>query len=126
MEAEAYSQFVKMAEAAREAGYKVTINGDNGYRSYHMIVEVPVFFADRMRPIRVEVQIRTIAMDFWASLEHQLRYKKHLEIEDANALENELKECAETIAETDWRMLDLRQKIEEKGIIEKLDSWRNP
>ena len=99
---------------------------DNGYRSYHMIVEVPVFFADRMRPIRVEVQIRTIAMDFWASLEHQLRYKKHLEIEDANALENELKECAETIAETDWRMLDLRQKIEEKGIIEKLDSWRNP
>lgn len=98
---------------------------DNGYRSYHMIVEVPVFFADRMRPIRVEVQIRTIAMDFWASLEHQLRYKKHLEIEDANDLENQLKECAETIAETDWRMLDLRQKIEEKGIIEKLDSWRN-
>lgn len=48
----------------------------NGYRSYHMIVEVPVFFTDSKRFIRVEVQIRTIAMDFWASLDHELKYKK--------------------------------------------------
>ena len=48
----------------------------NGYRSYHMIIEIPVFFSDSKKPIRVEVQIRTIAMDFWASLDHQLKYKK--------------------------------------------------
>ncbi|WP_303620578.1 GTP pyrophosphokinase family protein, partial [Hungatella hathewayi] len=48
---------------------------DNGYRSYHMIVEIPVFFSDRKKWMRVEVQIRTIAMDFWASLDHQLKYK---------------------------------------------------
>ncbi|WP_194611375.1 GTP pyrophosphokinase [Clostridium vitabionis] len=90
---------------------------ENGYRSYHMIIEIPVFFADRMRPIRVEVQIRTIAMDFWASLEHQLRYKRHYDKEDALELEGELRECAETIAHTDWRMMDIRQKIEEKGIL---------
>lgn len=95
---------------------------ENGYRSYHMIVEIPVFFADYMRPIRAEVQIRTIAMDFWASLEHQLRYKKHLEPEDARDLERELKECAETIAQTDWRMLDIRRKIEEKGMMSPLES----
>lgn len=50
----------------------------NGYRSYHMIVEVPVFFSNEKRPMRVEVQIRTVAMDFWASLEHQMRYKKDI------------------------------------------------
>ena len=48
----------------------------NGYRSYHMIVEVPVFFSDGKRPMRVEIQLRTVAMDFWASLEHQMKYKK--------------------------------------------------
>lgn len=48
----------------------------NGYRSYHIIVEVPVFFSDRKQLVRVEIQIRTVAMDFWASLEHQLKYKR--------------------------------------------------
>ena len=48
----------------------------NGYRSYHMIVEVPVFFSDGKRPMRVEIQLRTVAMDFWASLEHQMKYKQ--------------------------------------------------
>ena len=48
----------------------------NGYRSYHMIIEIPVFFSESKKPIRVEVQIRTMAMDFWASLDHQLKYKK--------------------------------------------------
>lgn len=89
----------------------------NGYRSYHMIIEVPVFFSNCKQFIRVEVQIRTIAMDFWASLDHQLKYKKHLEEEDAANIGEELRQCAEVIAETDWKMLDIRQEIEEKGII---------
>lgn len=90
---------------------------DNGYRSYHMIVEIPVFFSDRKKWMRVEVQIRTIAMDFWASLDHQLKYKKDLEDEDAAEIGQELRNCAEIIAETDWKMLEVRQRIEEKGII---------
>lgn len=89
----------------------------NGYRSYHMIVEVPVFFSNFKKYIRVEVQIRTIAMDFWASLDHQLKYKKQLEEEDAAEIGEQLRECAEVIAKTDWQMLDIRRKIEEKGII---------
>lgn len=89
----------------------------NGYRSYHMIVEVPVFFSNCKQFIRVEVQIRTIAMDFWASLEHQLKYKKQLDGMDADEIGEELQNCAEIIAQTDWKMLDIRQKIEEKGIV---------
>ena len=81
----------------------------NGYRSLHLIVEVPVFFADVTRPMRVEVQIRTIAMDFWASLEHHLRYKK--EIQDAQEIEMELKRCADAIAQTDEDMLKVRKRI---------------
>ena len=49
---------------------------DNGYRSYHMIVEIPVYFSDEVRPVRCEIQIRTIAMDFWATLDHDMQYKK--------------------------------------------------
>lgn len=85
----------------------------NGYRSYHMIIEVPVFFSDRTQPIRVEVQIRTIAMDFWASLDHQLKYKKSFE---DDKISQELKECAEIIAQTDQRMLAIRKRIEGQGI----------
>lgn len=87
----------------------------NGYRSYHMIVEIPVFFSDRKKWMRVEVQIRTIAMDFWASLDHQLKYKK--EVGDySEEISKELKECADVIAKTDERMLNIRKKIEEQGI----------
>lgn len=75
---------------------------ENGYRSLHLVIAVPVFFVDRVEEIPVEVQIRTIAMDFWASLEHQLRYKSKGEIPQFIA--KELKECAETIAETDLKM----------------------
>lgn len=81
----------------------------NGYRSYHMIVEVPVFFSNEKRNMRVEVQIRTVAMDFWASLEHKMKYKQ--DIENAEEINRELKECADTIAETDMRMLKIREKI---------------
>lgn len=92
----------------------------NGYRSYHMIIEVPVFFSDSKEPIRVEVQIRTIAMDFWASLDHQLKYKKNF-IDDNGDISGELKKCANVIADTDKRMLAIRKKIEAQGIAVRRD-----
>ena len=82
----------------------------NGYRSYHMIIEVPVFFSSEKRPMRCEVQIRTTAMDFWASLEHQMKYKQ--DVENADEIIGELKQCADTIAATDMKMLEIRKKIE--------------
>lgn len=83
----------------------------NGYRSLHLIVEVPVFFSEKKQYVRVEIQIRTVAMDFWASLEHQLKYKK--DIKDSKIIEKELKECAETIANTDLKMMNIRNNIDE-------------
>lgn len=83
----------------------------NGYRSFHMIVEVPVFFSNEKRPMRVEIQIRTVAMDFWASLEHQMKYKQ--DIDNAEKIMEELKECADTIAETDMKMLRIRESIKQ-------------
>lgn len=87
----------------------------NGYRSYHMIVEVPVFFTDSKRFIRVEVQIRTIAMDFWASLDHELKYKKSF-VDTDGEISRELKECADVIAQTDEKMLEIRKRIEAQGV----------
>ena len=81
----------------------------NGYRSLHLIVQVPIFLSDKTLPMRVEVQIRTIAMDFWAALEHQLKYKRG--IENAEQISVELKECAETISATDNRMQEIYHKI---------------
>ena len=83
----------------------------NGYRSLHLIIEVPVFFSDHKEQIRVEVQIRTIAMDFWASLEHQLKYKK--DIDDAESIMYELRACADVINRTDYHMQSLRDRIVE-------------
>ncbi len=83
----------------------------NGYRSLHLIVQVPIFLSDKALPMRVEVQIRTIAMDFWASLEHQVKYKKG--IPDAEAISAELKDCAETISVTDIKMQEIYHKIQE-------------
>ena len=82
---------------------------ENGYRSYHMIVEIPVFFSDKERPVRCEIQIRTIAMDFWATLDHDMQYKK--QVEDADQIMKELKECAEIIHNTDEKMMRLRERI---------------
>lgn len=87
----------------------------NGYRSYHLIIEVPVFFSDQKKQMRVEVQIRTIAMDFWASLDHQLKYKKDLL--DETEISEDLTLCASVIAETDRKMLEIRRKIEAKGVV---------
>lgn len=81
----------------------------NGYRSYHMIVEVPVFFANRRQNMKVEVQLRTIAMDFWASLEHKMKYKK--DIEGSDEIVAELKQCADNIAELDKRMQEINEGI---------------
>lgn len=81
----------------------------NGYRSYHMIIEVPVFFSSEKRSMRVEVQIRTVAMNFWASLEHQMKYKQ--DIDNADEIMAQLKECADTIAATDAKMLEIREQI---------------
>lgn len=85
---------------------------DNGYRSLHMIIETPIFLHDEKRIMKVEVQLRTIAMDFWASLEHQLRYKKNLDEETARDIANELSECAEISASLDQRMGRAKQRIE--------------
>lgn len=87
----------------------------NGYRSYHLIIEIPVFFSEEKRQMRVEVQIRTIAMDFWASLDHQLKYKKDMG-DAADLISEELRQCAEVIAGTDQRMLDIRKSIEAQGM----------
>lgn len=82
----------------------------NGYRSLHLILEVPIFLAERTQPVRIELQIRTMAMDFWASLEHQLHYKKQGDV-DEEEIVRELKECAETIHETDLKMQSIYEKI---------------
>ena len=84
---------------------------ENGYRSYHMIVEVPVFFSSSKKNIRVEVQIRTIAMDFWASLEHKMRYKKNIPANETERLAQELSECAQISADLDQRMQNIRTRL---------------
>ncbi|MBR5533862.1 MAG: GTP pyrophosphokinase family protein [Ruminiclostridium sp.] len=85
----------------------------NGYRSLHLIITVPVFFAQKRRRVKVEVQIRTIAMDFWASLEHQMKYKQ--ELPNQEAIADELKSIADAIQDTDLRMLRLRRRIEQSA-----------
>ena len=82
----------------------------NGYRSLHLIVEVPVFFAQAKRAMKVEVQIRTIAMDYWASLEHQLKYKKDVP-EEAMVIDR-LKNCAQTMASLDNEMQLIRDQLD--------------
>ena len=83
----------------------------NGYRSYHLVLQVPVFLSDRKEMVRVEVQLRTIAMDFWASLEHQLKYKK--DIANTEELTRELRDCAEVSACLDAKMEEIRKRIME-------------
>lgn len=78
----------------------------NGYRSLHLIVEVPIFWANEKRNTRAEIQLRTIAMDFWATLEHQMKYKK--DVKDVKRITMELRECAEISAQLDIRMNAIR------------------
>ncbi len=81
----------------------------NGYRSLHLILEVPIFLTDEKKPMRVEVQFRTIAMDFWASLEHKIYYK--FEGNAPRSLEVELKVCAEIVDMLDGKMFSLNESI---------------
>ena len=82
----------------------------NGYRSLHLIVSVPIYLHDEKRHMRVEVQFRTIAMDWWASLEHQIRYKKDVSVTNEHA--KELRDCAEQAALLDYRMEQLYSTIQ--------------
>ena len=91
----------------------------NGYRSLHLIVSVPIFLAHEKRYMRVEIQLRTLAMDFWATLEHQLRYKKDFDL--ADSMERELYTCASLSAELDERMDGLRQMVQERNGIRGAD-----
>ncbi len=82
----------------------------NGYRSLHLVVEIPIFLSTGKLPMKVEVQIRTIAMNFWASLEHQIHYKKQSD----NSLElgEEMRQCAEIIHNTDVRMQQVQRRMQ--------------
>lgn len=81
----------------------------NGYRSLHLIVLVDVFFSEQMQKIPVEIQLRSIAMNCWASTEHQLRYKKDYELSDK--MQQELKKCADLMAEADQIMQGLATEM---------------
>lgn len=82
----------------------------NGYRSLHLIISVPVFFSQQKRDMKVEIQIRTIAMDFWASLEHQIKYKKV--IPDQDNIVAKLRACADDIARIDGEMMEIHRQLE--------------
>lgn len=87
----------------------------SGYRSLHLIVAVPIFLQDEKREMKVEVQLRTIAMDFWASLEHKVRYKKNIPENEAEQLAEELTECAKISAQLDNRMQNIRNRLAAAG-----------
>ena len=88
----------------------ITFPKASGYKSYHMIVTVPVYLSDRVVDTKVEIQIRTVAMDFWASLEHKMKYKK--DIENAEVISEDLKFSADLINQIDMRMQQIREKID--------------
>ena len=81
----------------------------NGYRSYHLIVRVPIFLSDRVVPTKVEIQIRTVAMDFWASLEHKIYYK--YEGNTPEYIKKELRECADLVTFLDSKMLAINEEV---------------
>ena len=95
---------------------------ESGYRSLHLIVEVPIFLESEKRPMRVEVQLRTISMNFWASLEHQLRYKKDVPESEREVIAKELRDCADENAILDSRMQAVRKQLEKFQPEEKNDS----
>lgn len=82
----------------------------NGYRSLHLILNVPIFLSSGKKYMKTEVQFRTIAMDFWASLEHKLKYKK--DVTDTDEIVAQLKNCADSIEKLDYQMQEIRDKID--------------
>ena len=129
------SDIYRIAEMIREQkDLKVIATKDyitypkaSGYRSYHMIVTVPVYLSDRIVDAKVEVQIRTVAMDFWASLEHKIHYK--LEGDAPEHIRNELIECARMVMDLDARMLSLNEQIiqtsKEKALAKEQEQQNN-
>ena len=93
----------------------------SGYRSLHLIVSVPIFLENEKRPMKVEVQLRTIAMDFWASLEHKVRYKKNIPAKESERLAQELMECAKISADLDERMQNIRSRMSEVAAEQELE-----
>lgn len=87
----------------------ITYPKASGYKSYHMIVTVPVYLSDRIVDTKVEIQIRTVAMDFWASLEHKIHYK--FEGNAPQHIKNELVECAKMVSDLDARMRSLNEEV---------------
>ena len=81
----------------------------NGYRSLHLLVEVPIFLSNQKKSICVEVQLRTVAMDFWASIEHDIKYKK--DVSNRNAITERLRLCAERVASLDFEMQEIGREI---------------
>ena len=84
----------------------------NGYRSLHLIVEIPIFLLNEKRPVRVEIQLRTIAMESWANLEHGIRYKKEMSQETKNMIADKLNYCAELSRMLDEQMQVIRDIVE--------------
>jgi putative GTP pyrophosphokinase len=84
----------------------------SGYRSLHLIVEVPIYLHSGKKMVKVEVQLRTIAMDFWASIEHKLRYKNNIDKEEVKSIAEELLECSRVSAMLDQRMEEIKEKID--------------
>ena len=82
---------------------------ENGYRSLHLIIEIPIFLTNMRKNVKVEIQLRTIAMDCWAALEHQINYKKG--IDKTPEIDEELRQCAELSAQLDFRMNEIRKKV---------------
>lgn len=96
-------KLIKLQDYIKEPNY-------NGYRSLHLDIELPVYLSDRTELVRAEVQLRTVAMDFWASLEHDLRYKSTKKIPKDICLE--MLDCADEIAEIDHKMQEIYKKIQ--------------
>jgi len=90
----------------------ITYPKSSGYKSYHMIVSIPVYLSDKIVDTKVEIQIRTVAMDFWASLEHKIHYK--FEGDAPRHIKEELVECARMVSDLDARMLALNEQINSK------------
>ena len=86
---------------------------DSGYKSFHMIVSVPIFLSHETMETKVEIQIRTVAMDFWASLEHKINYKYDGTVPEH--IKRELSECAEMVSDLDAKMMSLNEEIKESG-----------
>jgi putative GTP pyrophosphokinase len=89
---------------------------ENGYRSLHLLIQLPIFLSSQARMTKVEIQIRTIAMDFWASLEHKIYYKYKNDAPDE--IPEKLKESAEMIKKLDQQMLDIKKELDQYAAVE--------